>query len=134
MDEGIAVPHFRIEYSGNLDAKINMAAFCQAIHIAIMETALFELGAVRVRAHKSDAFAIADQLPENAFIDMNFRVGEGRTREQLKQAGEHVFARAREHLSQLFATPHFALSFQIEEINGKLSWKDNAMHARLRAK
>lgn len=126
------MPHFRIEYSANLAGKFNAAEFCRAVHRAILETGLFELGAIRVRAFEAAAYAIADQLPENAFIDMNFKVGEGRSAEQLQQAGEHVFASAREYLAPLFTTLHFALSFQIEEINGKLSWKNNAMHARLR--
>jgi 5-carboxymethyl-2-hydroxymuconate isomerase len=126
------MPHFRIEYSANLSNKFNASEFCGVMHKAILETGMFELGAVRVRAFKAEAFAIADQLPDNAFIDMNFKVGEGRTPEQLKHAGEHVFAAAREYLAPLFTTPHFALSFQIEVINASLSWKNNAMHSRLR--
>ena len=126
------MPHFRIEYSANLAGKFNVLEFCGRMHKAILETGLFELGAIRVRAFEAQAFAIADQLPENAFIDMTFKVGEGRTTEQLKQAGEHIFAAAREYLASHFTTPHFALSFQIEVINGILSWKNNAMHARLR--
>jgi 5-carboxymethyl-2-hydroxymuconate isomerase len=125
------MPHFRIEYSANLASQIDVAGFCQVIHSAIMATGLFELGAVRVRAFRADDFAIADQLPENAFIDMQFAIGEGRNGEALKQAGEHIFKVASDHLASLFETPHFALSFQMTEINSNLSWKKNAMHARL---
>ncbi len=128
------MPHFRIEYSANMPGTFNAADFCRAMHGAILDTGLFELGAIRVRAFAAESFAVADQLPENAFIDMNFRVGEGRTSDQLKQAGETIFAAAEEHLKPCLSTPHFALSFLIEEINGKLSWKNNAMHARLRGK
>ncbi len=126
------MPHFRIEYSSNILAKLDMTEFCAVIHKAIMETGLFELGAVRVRAFPADHYAIADQLPENAFLDMQFAVGQGRSTDDLRQAGENIFKAASEHLASLFATPHFALSFQITEINGNLSWKKNAMHPRLR--
>jgi 5-carboxymethyl-2-hydroxymuconate isomerase len=126
------MPHFRIEYSSNLKSKMDMPAFCSRIHEAIMASGLFELGAVRVRAFAADNYAIADLQTESAFIDMNFRVGQGRSAEALKQAGDMIFAAANEQLKSLFETPHFALSFEIVEIDAKLSWKNNAMHARLR--
>lgn len=126
------MPHFRIEYSANLSTKMDMADFCSAIHKAIMETGLFELGAVRVRTFRADHYAIADQLTDNSFLDMQFAVGHGRSADDLKKAGDAIFKAASEHLAQLSETPHFALSFSITEINGNLSWKRNAMHARLR--
>jgi 5-carboxymethyl-2-hydroxymuconate isomerase len=126
------MPHFHIEYSANLKGRLDMAAFCKAMHGAVMATGQFELGAVRVRAVSAEDYAVADMLPENAFIDMVFRVGEGRTKEDLKRAGDAIFSAAREQLQALLSTPHFALSFSIAEIDGALSWKDNAMHARLR--
>jgi 5-carboxymethyl-2-hydroxymuconate isomerase len=126
------MPHFRIEYSANLASRIDMAEFCAVIHKAVMESGLFELGAVRVRAFRADDYAIADQLPENAFLDMQFAVAQGRSSATLKQAGDHIFKVASDHLARLFETPHFALSFQLTEINGNLSWKKNAMHSRLR--
>ena len=128
------MPHMRIEYSANLDARVDMKAFARDLEDEILKTGLFEIGAVRVRAFRAEAYAIADQLPENAFIDLVFRVGQGRAREDLKRAGDAIFKRARAALSKLYETPNFALSFEIIEIDGSLSWKDNAMHARLRGK
>ena len=126
------MPQFRIEYSANLNGKTNIAALCGAVHKAIMASELFELGAVRVRAFKADDYAIADLLPENSFVDMEFRVGAGRSADDLKRAGEAIFKAASDELALLFATPHFALSFEIRTIDAGLSWKKNAMHARLR--
>jgi 5-carboxymethyl-2-hydroxymuconate isomerase len=126
------VPHFTIEYSGNLGGRVNINQFCKVIHEAIFATGLFELGAIRVRAFCAEHYAITDMNPANAFVDMSFRVGQGRTSDQLKAAGESIFKAANDHLVSLFATPHFALSFEIREIDANLSWKKNAMHARLR--
>ena len=126
------MPHFRIEYSANLQGNADIASLCVAIHKTIMATGLFELGAVRVRAFRADDYAIADLLPENAFVDMEFRVGEGRSAEDLKRTGEAIFKSAAEVLQPLFATPHFALSLEVRTIDAGLSWKKNAMHARLR--
>lgn len=128
------MPHLSIEYSDNLDGRLDMTDFCQAMQREILATGLFELGAVRVRAFRAEAFAVADLLPENAFLDMSFRIGRGRTAEEKKQAGEAIFAAASDRLAKLFATPHFALSLEIREIDSELSWKKNAIHPRLRGK
>lgn len=111
-----------------------MSKFCALVSQAILATGLFELGAVRVRAFRSEAYAIADLLPENGFVDMNFRIGRGRSAEEKKRAGEAIFGAASDYLSALFAGQHFALSLEIKEIDGELSWKKNAIHPRLRGK
>ena len=128
------MPHMSIEYSANLDRSVDMTEFCAVVQRAILDTGLFELGAVRVRALRADAYAIADRLPENAFIHMCFRIGAGRSEADKRNAGEAVFAAALAHLKDLFATPHFALSLEMIEIDAALSWKRNAMYARLRGR
>ncbi|MBX5162464.1 MULTISPECIES: 5-carboxymethyl-2-hydroxymuconate Delta-isomerase [unclassified Rhizobium] len=128
------MPHLTIEYSANLDDRADIGALCEALLKTVLETGLFELGAVRVRALRADHYAIADQLPENAFVDLNFRIGKGRTAEEKKGTGEAIFAAAADVLGPLFETPHFALSLEIREIDAELSWKKNAIHPRLRGK
>ena len=127
------MPHLTIEYSANLDSRIDMPALCDLVRRSMLATGLFELGAVRVRALAAQAYAVADALPENGFIDMSLRIGAGRSADDKKRAGEAIFAAVTEHLGQLFATPHFALSLEIREIDPELSWKKNAIHPRLRA-
>ena len=73
------MPHFRIEYSANLETSIDMPRFCRAMQQALLATGLFELGGIRVRAFKALDYVIADNVPENAFLDIVFRVGEGRS-------------------------------------------------------
>ncbi|KPH07475.1 5-carboxymethyl-2-hydroxymuconate Delta-isomerase (plasmid) [Rhizobium acidisoli] len=128
------MPHLTIEYSANLDGRADIGALCEALLKTVLETDLFELGAVRVRALRADHYAIADQLPENAFVDLNFRIGKGRTAEEKKRTGEAILAAAADILGPLFETPHFALSLEIREIDAELSWKKNALHPRLRGK
>ena len=123
-----------IEYSANLDAKVDMPALCELVSRTMLDTGIFEPGAIRVRAFRAEAYAIADRLPENGFIDMNLRIGKGRSAEDKKRAGEAIFAAVSGHLASLFATPHFALSLEIREIDAELSWKKNAIHPRLRGK
>ena len=128
------MPHFNIEYSSNLDGRVDFSALCERVLDTILATGLFEVGAVRVRAFRAEAYAIADKLPENAFIDMSFRIGAGRSAEDRKLTGERIFAAVVDELSTLFTTPHFALTLEIREIDPELSWKKNAIHPRLRQK
>ncbi|MCE6078029.1 5-carboxymethyl-2-hydroxymuconate isomerase [Agrobacterium vitis] len=128
------MPHFNIEYSSNLDGRVDFDALCGRILDELLATGLFEIGAVRVRAFRAEAYAIADRLPENTFIDMSFRVGVGRSAEDKKRVGERIFAVVTEELATLFETPHFALTLEIREIDPDLSWKKNAIHPRLRQK
>lgn len=128
------MPHLTVEYSANLDAVCDMAGLCRALHAAMLETGLFELGAIRVRALRCDDYAVADLLPQNGFTDLRLRIGEGRTLQEKRTAGELIFAAAVTHFAPLFETPHFALTFSISEIDAALSWKKNAIHPRLRAK
>lgn len=128
------MPHLTVEYSANLDGRVDLDALCAALLETVLETGLFEVGAVRVRALRADHYAIADRLPENAFVDLSFRIGKGRSADEKKRAGEAIFATASNLLTPLFETPHFALSLEIREIDAELSWKKNAIHPRLRGK
>lgn len=91
------------------------------------------MGAVRVRGVRCDVYTVADDLPENAFIDLSLRLGEGRSQEDKKAIGDAIFSALQDFLDAPLQKPHFALSFEIREINASLSWKRNAIHPRLRA-
>jgi 5-carboxymethyl-2-hydroxymuconate isomerase len=126
------MPHFTMDYSSNLDGKVDFDALCRVVHSEILGSGLFEVGAVRVRAIRCEAYAIADLLAENAFIAMSFRIGKGRSDDEKKRTGDAIFSAVTRHLSTLFETQHFALTLEIREIDPELSWKKNAIHPRLR--
>ena len=127
------MPHFTFDYSANLDGRVDFHALCRVVHKVILETGLFELGAVRVRAIRCEAYAVADLLPENAYIDMAFRIGKGRSEDDKRRTGDAIFKAVTDHLATLFETPHFALTLEIREIDPVLNWKKNAIHPRIRA-
>ncbi len=126
------MPHLTLEYSANLDGVANLQDLCRLLVKRLYETKLFELGAIRVRAFRSDIFVVADDMPQNAFVDGSLRIGKGRSEEEKVSVGEAVFATMTEFFVPQFATPHFALSLEIREIDADLSWKKNAIHPRLR--
>lgn len=128
------MPHFTFDYSANLDGLVDVQELAVLIHRTMMETGLFELGAIRVRGFRTETYAVADLLEENGFIDMSLRIGQGRSDADRKRAGDAIFSAVSTFLSERFETPHFMLSLEVREIDADFSWKKNAIHPRLRQK
>jgi len=127
------MPHLTIEYSANLDGRLSLQTFTETLRDTLADSGLFELGAIRVRAIRCDAYATADGLDQNAFVDMSLRIGTGRSAEDKRRVGSQLFKVSVEFLAGLFDTDHFALSLEIREIDPDLGWKKNSIHSRLRA-
>jgi 5-carboxymethyl-2-hydroxymuconate isomerase len=126
------MPHFTIEYSANLDSRVDMAAVCEIVRKAAAETGVFPVGGIRVRAIRCEHYAIADGRRDYGFLSMLLRLGEGRDLGTRKQAGEHVFRALSSHLDPVFATSKFALSFDMQINDKETSWKRNNIHDALK--
>src|ERR1700724_415125 len=97
------MPHFTIEYSGNLDARVDMAEVVEIVRKAAVETGIFPLGGIRVRAIRCEHYAIADGSVHFGFLDMVLRLGEGRDLATRQKAGEHIFNALSLYLDPVFA-------------------------------
>ncbi len=127
------MPHFTIEYSGNLDGRLDMGKVVEVVRKAAAETGIFPLGGIRVRAIRCEHYAIAGGDPHSGFLDMVLRLGEGRDLATRKQAGEHIFRALSGHLDPVFAGGRFALSFDMQINDKETSWKRNNIHESLKA-
>ena len=126
------MPHFTIEYSGNLDRHVDMGAAVELVRKAAVETGVFPLGGIRVRAIRCEHYAIADGRQNYAFLDMVLRLGEGRDLAARKKAGEHIFKALSAHLEAVFEQEKFALSFDMQINDKETSWKRNNIHEALK--
>jgi 5-carboxymethyl-2-hydroxymuconate isomerase len=127
------MPHFTIEYSANLDKRVDMAKVVEIVRNAAVQTGIFPLGGIRVRAIRCEQYAIADGNPNLGFLDMVLRLGEGRDLATRKKAGEHIFKALSAHLDPVFAQGKFALSFDMQINDKETSWKRNNIHEALKA-
>ena len=127
------MPHFTIEYSANLDERLDMAEVVDVVRRAAVETGILPLGGIRVRAVRCEHYAIADGRPAYGFLDMVLRLGEGRDLATRKKAGEHIFKALSAHLDPVFAQSKFALSFDMQINDKETSWKRNNIHDALKA-
>ena len=99
---------------------------------AAVETGIFPLGGIRVRAIRCEHYAIADGQKNFAFLDMVLRLGEGRDLATRQKAGEHIFKALSAYLDPVFANEKFALSFDMQINDKETSWKRNNIHEALK--
>jgi 5-carboxymethyl-2-hydroxymuconate isomerase len=125
------MPHFTLEYSANLDARVDMAKVVEVVRQAAVETGIFPLGGIRVRAVRCEHYTIADGNPDLGFIAMVLRLGEGRDLATRQKAGEQIFKALSALLDPVFANSKFALSFDIQINDKEMSWKRNNIHEAL---
>jgi 5-carboxymethyl-2-hydroxymuconate isomerase len=127
------MPHFTLEYSANLEARVDIGAVVEVVRKAAVETGIFPLGGIRVRAVRCEHYAIADGQRQFGFLDMVLRLGEGRDLATRKKAGEHIFKALSAYLDPVFASSKFALSFDMQINDKETSWKRNNIHDALKA-
>jgi 5-carboxymethyl-2-hydroxymuconate isomerase len=127
------MPHFTLEYSANLDGRLDIGAVVELVRQAAVETGIFPLGGIRVRAIRCEHYAIADGSAEFGFLAMVLRLGEGRDLLTRKKAGEAIFRALSSHLDPVFAASKFALSFDMQINDKETSWKRNNIHEALKA-
>ena len=127
------MPHFTIEYSANVDSLVDMDEVVEVVREAAVETKIFPLGGIRVRAIKCEHYAIADGRADLGFLDMVLRLGEGRDLAARRQAGDHIFKALSDYLDPVFAESKFALSFDMQINDKETSWKRNNIHDVLKA-
>ena len=117
------MPHIIIEYSGNLDADLDIEELIGALHETAISIDALPIGGIRTRAARREHFEIADGHPDNAFINVTLRIARGRPLEVRMDAGEKLFAALTRHVAAIYDSRPLALSFEIQEIDPDTRWK-----------
>lgn len=125
------MPHFSIEYSGNLEGHIDMAGLCEAIRAEAAEIETFPTPGIRVRAIRVDHYAIADGDPKHGFIDISIRLREGRPQDVKEDATTRIFEAAKRFIAPVMAVSPIALSLEMRDIDATLSPKTGSIREHL---
>lgn len=121
------MPHIQIDYSANLEARLDIAGLCRVLRDAAVATGVFPLAGIRVRAVKVDHVVIADGNPDHAFLDISVRLRGGRTAETKAQATAAIFSAAEGFCAEVMATSSFMLSMEMRDIDPDLSPKASSI-------
>lgn len=73
------MPHVTVEYSTNLDQRVDMQPVIDAVHAAALATGFVPLDGLRTRGEARSMYRIADGHPDNAFVAITVRLGPGRS-------------------------------------------------------
>ncbi len=125
------MPHIIIEFSANIEADVDMSAFCNALRETAISIDAFPMPGVRVRAFKAEHYSIANGDPAHAFIDMSIRLRGGRSFEVRQQALQQVFDSAKEFLEPVMSKRSLALSIEMRDISPELSLKTGTIRDHL---
>ncbi|MFD1260603.1 5-carboxymethyl-2-hydroxymuconate Delta-isomerase [Entomomonas asaccharolytica] len=125
------MPHFIAEYSANLEGVADFAGLFEKVHQVLGDSGVFPLGGIRSRAIRMDIYRMADAKHDYGFIHMTLKVGAGRDLATRKKVADQLFETIKEHFADLQAKRLLALSFEMEELNADLNYKQNNIHAFL---
>ncbi|GHF72250.1 5-carboxymethyl-2-hydroxymuconate isomerase [Seohaeicola zhoushanensis] len=125
------MPHFHIDYSPNLEGRLDIAQLCRVIAETARETELFPAAGIRVRATACTHVYMADGDPKHAFIDMSVRLRAGRPAEAKVAATETIFAAMQGYCQQLLDSGSLMLSMEMRDIDPDLSPKTSSIRKYL---
>ncbi len=121
------MPHIQIDYSANLEERMDVAAFCRVIRDAAVQTGILPLAGIRVRATACSHWVIADGHPAHAFLDMSLRLRAGRSDADKAAATATIFAAAERFCATVLADTSFLLSFEMRDIDPALAPKTSSI-------
>ena len=125
------MPHIQIDYSPNLESRLDIPALCRALRDAAVATGILPLAGIRVRATACTHVVIADGNPDHAFLDISLRLRGGRSAEAKAQATARIFAAAEAFCAQVLESQSFMLSFEMRDIDPALSPKTSSIRRYL---
>lgn len=126
------MPHLTVDYSANMEDRVDMAALCNTLRIAAIETGVFPLAGVRVRAFRADHVSIADGDTTHGYIDISVRLRAGRNLATRQAAVHEIFAAAEAALADAMMHHSIALSLEMRDIDPDLSPKIGTIRDHLK--
>ncbi|WP_420395361.1 5-carboxymethyl-2-hydroxymuconate isomerase [Nioella sp.] len=125
------MPHITVDYSPNMEDRADIAALCDALRLAAIETGILPMPGIRVRAIRATHVSIADGDPQHGYVDISLRLRAGRPDDAKRAATAHIFAAAEAFLAPVMAIHSVALSFEMRDIDPDLSPKTGTIRDHL---
>ena len=128
------MPHLIVEYSANVEDRIDLDGLLDRLHTVAAGYDVFPLGGLRVRAERREHYRVADGHPDNGFVHVTAIIGHGRPLEVRKEVGQGLFEVICDQLEALFKDSPLAVSFNIQEFHPELNYKRNNLHDYVRSR
>jgi 5-carboxymethyl-2-hydroxymuconate isomerase len=128
------MPHQIIEYSANLAERVDIDDLVRVMHDAAAGIEVLPVGGLRTRAVRREHYRVADGHVDNAFINVVLRIAPGRSPGEKKAAGQTLFRALCDYLAPVFESSPLAISYEIQEIDAELRWKQNNLRDYMQAR
>ena len=128
------MPHIMLDYSANMEERTDIAALCDHLRRAAIQTGVFPMPGIRVRAFAATHVSIADGDPKHGYIDISVRLREGRDQQTRERAVHAIFDAAKDFLQQALEAYSIALSIEMRNIDASLSPKTGTIRDHLKVK
>ncbi len=125
------MPHFHIDYSGNLEDWVDMDGLCECVRATAAAIDTFPVAGIRVRATRVDHYSIADGNPAHGFVDISIRQRAGRPEDVKQDATQRIFEAVRAYLEPALSKHSIALSVEMRDIDPDLSPKTGTIREHL---
>jgi 5-carboxymethyl-2-hydroxymuconate isomerase len=122
------MPHFIVEYSGNIHDQLDFQTLFEDLHTYVVSTGHFPLGGVRSRAIRCDDFRVADGRSDFAFLNLTLKIGHGRDMELKQAVAEQVFNILCEWMKPVTDNGYCQISFEMTELDPVLKFNKNNIH------
>ena len=124
------MPHVIVEYSANLEPKMDVPGLIGALHEAALGTGLFDIDGIRSRAVRREIYKVSDGNPENGFIHITARVGQGRPAEARENLGKTLLSATETVLDDLLSSTPVSLAVEVHEIDRSMTFRRNTIRER----
>lgn len=122
------MPHFIVEYSANLEERLDFQPLFKALHEYVVGTGYFPIGGVRSRAIRCDHYRVADGREDLALLNLNLKIGHGRSLEIRQEVAEQVFRILCDWMTPITDTSYVQISFELTELDPVLKFNKNNVH------
>ena len=122
------MPHAIVHYSKEFDNN-QINSIVDVLHEAILATGTFPEGGLRVRTFLCDSLKIDEAQGASGFLHMEFKIGHGRSPDDLKKAGELIFDSLKAEVAGLNLAKQALLSLEFIELHETLNFKKNNLRS-----
>jgi 5-carboxymethyl-2-hydroxymuconate isomerase len=119
------MPHITLEYSANLEDRVDVPKLVRTVHAAALATGHFEEAAIRTRGERREVYCIADLDPANAFLSVSIRLARGRSVETRQAIARRLFDAIAAELYGKDPNAPVALNLEVFEIDEPMMLRKN---------
>lgn len=120
------MPHIIVEYSSNIEDRVDVRELVRATHDAALGTGVFKATGLRTRAERRDVYCVADCNPSNAFVAVTVRA-KGRDDQTRKKAGQGIFDAVCLQLENVIKTQPIGITVEMQELDDTAAFRMNTL-------